>query len=70
LQFEDSQGKYFVRLYLEKPFRTIGLVEWLKVKALSSSPSNAKRKKEEVGPETERKKNLPLCPRAARRRSP
>jgi hypothetical protein len=28
----------FVRPYLEKPFTKIGLVEWLKVKALSSSP--------------------------------
>jgi hypothetical protein len=30
-----------VRPYLEKPFTKIGLVEWLKVKALSSSPSTA-----------------------------
>jgi hypothetical protein len=30
------------RLYLEKPFIKIGLVEWLKVKALSSSLSTAK----------------------------
>jgi hypothetical protein len=28
-----------LRPYLEKPFTKIGLVEWLKVKALSSSPS-------------------------------
>jgi hypothetical protein len=27
-----------VRPYLEKPFTKIGLVEWLKVKALSSNP--------------------------------
>jgi hypothetical protein len=33
-----------VKLYLEKPFTKIGLVEWLKVKALSSSPSTAKKK--------------------------
>jgi hypothetical protein len=32
-----------VRPYLEKPFRKIGLVEWLKVKALSSNPSTAKQ---------------------------
>jgi hypothetical protein len=32
--------------YLEKPFTKIELVEWLKVKALSSSPSTAKRYKE------------------------
>jgi hypothetical protein len=38
-----------MRPYLEKPFthkkKIIGLVEWLKVKALSSSPSSAKKKK-------------------------
>jgi hypothetical protein len=32
-----------VRSYFEKPFTKIGLVEWLKVKALSSSPSNGKK---------------------------
>jgi hypothetical protein len=32
--------------YLEKPFTKIGLVEWLKVKALSSSPITAEKKKE------------------------
>jgi hypothetical protein len=31
-----------MRPSLEKPFTKIGLVEWLKVKALSSSPSTAK----------------------------
>jgi hypothetical protein len=31
--------------YLEKPCTKKGLVEWLKVKALSSSPSTAKKKK-------------------------
>jgi hypothetical protein len=31
-----------VKLYLEKPFTKIGLVEWLKVEALSSSPSTTK----------------------------
>jgi hypothetical protein len=34
-----------MRAYLEKPFTKIGLVEWLKVKALSKSPSTAKKKK-------------------------
>jgi hypothetical protein len=34
-----------MRPYLEKSFTKIGLVEWLKVKALSSSPSTAKKKK-------------------------
>jgi hypothetical protein len=31
--------------YLEKPFTKIGLVEWLKVKALNSRPSTAKQNK-------------------------
>jgi hypothetical protein len=31
------------RPYLEKPFTKIGLVEWLKVKALSSSPHTKKK---------------------------
>jgi hypothetical protein len=29
------------RPYLKKPFTKLGLVEWLKVKALSSHPSTA-----------------------------
>jgi hypothetical protein len=33
------------RPYPEKPFTKMGLVEWLKVRALSSSPSTAKKKK-------------------------
>jgi hypothetical protein len=33
-----------LRPYLEKPFTKIGMVEWLKVKALSSSPRTAKKK--------------------------
>jgi hypothetical protein len=32
-----------VRPFFEKPFTKIGLVDWLKVKALSSSPSTKKR---------------------------
>jgi hypothetical protein len=35
-----------MRPYLKKPFTKIGLVEWLKVKAPSSNPSTAKKKKE------------------------
>jgi hypothetical protein len=31
--------------YLEKAFTKMGLVEWFKVKALSSSPSTAKKKR-------------------------
>jgi hypothetical protein len=34
-----------MRPYLEKPFTKIGLVEWLKVKALRSSPSTTRKKK-------------------------
>jgi hypothetical protein len=34
--------KKFMRPYLEKSFTKIGLVEWLKVKALSSSPNTSK----------------------------
>jgi hypothetical protein len=34
-----------VRPYLKKPFTKIGLVEWLKVKALSSSPVLQKQNK-------------------------
>jgi hypothetical protein len=41
-----------MRPYLEKPFTKIDLGEWLEVKALSSSPSMAKKKK---------KKNICIC---------
>jgi hypothetical protein len=34
-----------LRPYLEKSFTKIGLVEWLKVKALCSSPSMEKKKR-------------------------
>jgi hypothetical protein len=34
-----------MKSYLKKPFIQKGLVEWLKVKALSSTPSTAKKKK-------------------------
>jgi hypothetical protein len=37
-----------MRPYLEKPFIKIGLVEWLKVKALSSSPSTTKKKERKL----------------------
>jgi hypothetical protein len=46
LQFEASLGKEFLRPYLEKSFRKTGLVELLKVKALSSSPSTTKKQKQ------------------------
>jgi hypothetical protein len=41
-----KQGRReFARLYLEKNFHKKGLVEWLKVYVLSSSPSTAKQNK-------------------------
>jgi hypothetical protein len=46
--FEASPGKQFARSYLEKPFTKIGLAEWLKIKAPSSSPSTAKKKKKRL----------------------
>jgi hypothetical protein len=42
---QSQPGKKFERPYLKKLFTKIGLVEWLKVKALSSSPSTAKNQK-------------------------
>jgi hypothetical protein len=33
---------------LKKPITKIGLVEWFKVKALSSNPSTAKKRKEKI----------------------
>jgi hypothetical protein len=42
---EDRGLGSSARPYLEKPFAKIGLVEWLKVKTLSSSPNTAKKKK-------------------------
>jgi hypothetical protein len=42
---KPAQANSSVRPHLKKPFTKIGLVEWLKVKALSSNPSTAKKKK-------------------------
>jgi hypothetical protein len=39
-----------VRTYLEKICHRKGLVEWLKVKALSSNPSPQKGKEKKKGP--------------------
>jgi hypothetical protein len=41
-----SQSRQTVHKVCEKPFTKIGLVEWLKVKVLSSSPSTAERERE------------------------
>jgi hypothetical protein len=38
----SQPGQQFDRPYLEKPFTKTELVEWVKVKALSLSPSTAK----------------------------
>jgi hypothetical protein len=51
-----AQANSSVRPYLEKPFTKIGLLKWLKVKALSSSTSTAKQNKQKK--KEERKKNL------------
>jgi hypothetical protein len=40
-----AQANSSLRPYLEKPFIKIGLLEWFKVKALSSSLSTEKNKK-------------------------
>jgi hypothetical protein len=42
---KPAQPNSSARPYLEKPFTKIGLVEWLKVKVLSLSPSMQKKKK-------------------------
>jgi hypothetical protein len=44
---QSQPGQIVGRPYLEKPFtkKKRGLVEWLEVKALSSSPSTTKKKK-------------------------
>jgi hypothetical protein len=47
-RFEASPGKQFMRPYLEKTFSKKELVEWLKVKFLSSSPSTQKKKKKKI----------------------
>jgi hypothetical protein len=40
---KPPQANSFSRLYLKKPFTKKRVVEWLKVKALSSSPSTGKK---------------------------
>jgi hypothetical protein len=49
-----------VRPYLEKPFTKTVLVEWLKVKALSSSPSTAKTKQNKTNKRCGHQKDLGL----------
>jgi hypothetical protein len=59
---KPTLGKWFSRPHLKKSHHKKGLVEWLKVKALSSSPSTAERKKErkKEGRKEEKKCNLLL----------
>jgi hypothetical protein len=42
---KPAWAKQFTRPHLKKPFTKIGLVEWLKVKALSSSPQYQNKRK-------------------------
>jgi hypothetical protein len=46
-----------VRPYLEKPFTKIGLVEWFKMEAKSSSPSSTKRKQKRKKERKEKKRS-------------
>jgi hypothetical protein len=41
---KPAQANSSARLYLKKPFTKIGLVEWLKIKALCSRKKNKSRK--------------------------
>jgi hypothetical protein len=41
---KPARANSSTRPYLEKPFTKIGLVEWLKLKALSSSPSSTQKR--------------------------
>jgi hypothetical protein len=47
---KPAQANSSERPYLEEPFTKIGLVEWPKVKAPSSSPRTAKKKKKKKIP--------------------
>jgi hypothetical protein len=46
--WKPAQANSSLGPYLKKPFTKIGLMEWLKVKALSSNPSTAKKKKKQL----------------------
>jgi ribosomal protein S21 len=47
-----------MRSYLKKPFTKTGLVEWLKVKALSSNSSTTKKKKKKERKKGEKKQHI------------
>jgi hypothetical protein len=46
IKVQSQPGQITHEPYLEKPSTKIGLPVWLKVQALSSNPSTAKKKKE------------------------
>jgi hypothetical protein len=48
-RFEASPARQFARPYLKKKNHKKGLVEWLKVQALSSNPSTEKKKFQCIG---------------------
>jgi hypothetical protein len=48
LWFEASLGNQFSRPYLKQTLCKRGLVDWLKVEALSSNPSTEKKYKKPV----------------------
>jgi hypothetical protein len=48
-----------LRAYLKKSFTKLGQVEWLKVKALRSSPSTIKNKKKERKQKKKHEETLP-----------
>jgi ribosomal protein S21 len=48
----------------KKPITKIGLVEWLKVKTLSSSPSTAKKKKKKRKDKKKERKRQKDCVKA------
>jgi hypothetical protein len=48
----------FVRPYLQNPYHEKGLVEWLKVKALSSNSSTSKKKERKEEEEEKKDRHL------------
>jgi hypothetical protein len=53
IKVQSQPGQITHEPYLEKPSTKIGLPMWLKVQALSSNPSTAKKKKKEREKKTE-----------------
>jgi ribosomal protein S21 len=44
----QAQADSSARFYFKKPLTKLGLVEWLKVKALRLSPSTSRKKKKSI----------------------